>query len=111
MTGVPEEELSSSGPSFFQGIELSINASTIVSGESPSVGSPVSILTLISVIPLGGLGVSTGVFLKALSIKEIQMGSAARAPVSFFPKEVLSSKPTQTPARREGVYPTNQASE
>jgi hypothetical protein len=46
-------------------MELSINASMIVSGESPLLGSPVSISTLMSVIPLGGLGVSIGVFYKA----------------------------------------------
>jgi hypothetical protein len=83
-------------------MELSINASVIVSGESVLVGSPVSIFTLMNVIPGGGFGVSIGVFLKAWLIKEIQMGRAARAPVSFFPNEALSSKPTQTPARREG---------
>ena len=53
---------------------------------------------------------STGVFLSACSMKEIQIGRAARAPLSFDPRELLSSKPTQTEARRDGVYPMNQAS-
>ena len=47
----------------------------------------------------------------ACCINSIQIGSAARAPVSRFPSEIcLSSKPTQTPLVICGVKPINHAS-
>ncbi len=46
----------------------------------------------------------------AAFMKVIQMGSAARAPVSFSPRDWRLSKPTQTPQVTEGEKPRNQAS-
>lgn len=46
----------------------------------------------------------------AVSIKSIQIGKAALAPVSLLPRVFFSSKPTHTPQLMEGENPTNQAS-
>src|SRR5712671_1360770 len=46
----------------------------------------------------------------AVFMKLIQMGSAARLPVSFGPSVFFSSKPTQTPQVIDGENPTNHAS-
>ena len=43
-------------------------------------------------------------------MNSVQMGAAAWPPVSCAPSERSESKPTQTPARRSGVKPMNQAS-
>lgn len=54
---------------------------------------------------------TSGLPLSASFMNSIQIGSAARAPVSFFPSEIcLSSKPTHTPEVICGVKPINQAS-
>lgn len=46
----------------------------------------------------------------AAFMKVIQMGRAARAPVSFSPRDWRLSKPTQTPQVMLGEKPRNQAS-
>src|SRR5579863_7829530 len=46
----------------------------------------------------------------AAVMKFIQIGRAARAPVSFAPSDRFSSKPTQTPQVIAGEKPTNKAS-
>ena len=43
-------------------------------------------------------------------MKSVQIGSAAWAPVSPEPRNVISSKPTQTPVATSGEKPTNHAS-
>jgi len=64
--------------------------------EGLSVSSPRNFSSLLSLI--------------AARIQVIQMGRAARAPVSFSPKVWLVSKPTQTPQVTDGEKPMNQAS-
>jgi len=46
----------------------------------------------------------------AALMNSIQIGNAARAPVSFAPRDFFSSYPTHTPAVNDGEKPTNQAS-
>src|ERR1035438_4333459 len=46
----------------------------------------------------------------AVRITVIQMGSAARAPVSFSPSDSLLSYPTHTPHVTDGENPRNHAS-
>src|SRR6266478_6539317 len=86
-------------------------------GGSSSVGAVSGVSTLMWCSPACCSSGTTllksirGVPATAPCMNSSQMGSAARAPVSFFPSEIcLSSKPTHTPAVSCGVNPTNQAS-
>jgi hypothetical protein len=54
--------------------------------------------------------VSLGLLAMAERMKSIHMGRAARAPVSFSPRDWRLSKPIQVPQVTDGEKPTNQAS-
>src|SRR5713101_1619773 len=81
---------------------------------SSSVGAVSGVSTLMRCSPASCSNVttlaksSTGCPSSDAFMNSSQMGSAARAPVSFFPSDIcLSSKPTQTPAVSCGVNPMN----
>ena len=59
---------------------------------------------------LGRANSSFGRSASATFMNDIHMGSAARAPVSFSPRDCRSSKPIHVPQVMEGEKPMNHAS-
>src|ERR1700691_1760198 len=80
--------------------------------DSSAAGAASGVSTFATPVVSAGVGAnSPGSFpANAAFMKSIQTGSAARAPLSFAPKDFFSSWPIQTPLLVAGENPLNQAS-
>jgi len=92
------------------GVFSSRKYSKIAFGFEGFVFNPVSESINNPTMPSGCERGILGVFLSASLIKSIQIGKAARPPVSLLPNGLPLSRPTQATATNEGLNPLNQAS-
>src|SRR5262249_48265523 len=85
-----------------------MNASVITLGHRGPASLPVSASMSMNVMPSGTSNGTLARPASAVRMNYVQIGSAARAPLS--PTGRLSSKPTQTTVSSSGVKPANHAS-